>query len=89
MLRLVGVGSRFAKSLKKKSKELEGFALEPNPLLNFAISYLVLGSPQIVVYTPELMAQQLRQATQNHLCRHLVVKHVRNRPPPSHLRAIS
>lgn len=76
---IFGVGSRFAKSLKKKSKELEGFALEPNPLLNFAISYLVVGSPEIVVYTPELVAQQLRQATQNRLCRHLVVKHAQGK----------
>jgi hypothetical protein len=72
-----GVGSRFNKAVKKKGKkDIEEFAVEPNPLFDFALSYLVVDSPQVLVYTPDLVEKQLIQVAQSYLSRHVLVRHV-------------
>jgi hypothetical protein len=72
------VGSRFTKALKKKAKkDIVEFGMEPNPLYDFALSYLVVDSPQVLIYTPDLVEKQLTQVARSYLSRHVLVRQVR------------
>lgn len=72
----VGAGNRFTKALKKKNKELESFEVDPDPLLNFAISYLVMSSPQVQVFNSSIITQQIRAAASNYISANILIKHV-------------
>lgn len=72
---MTGAGNRFSKALKA-NKELAKFRMAPEPLLNFAISYLAVSSPPVQVYNSGIIEKQLKDATYNYVSNNLLIKNV-------------
>jgi hypothetical protein len=68
-------GNKFSKirGKKRNQAEIEQLALDSEPLLNFALSYLTASSPVPQVYHLTDLERELRKAAQAYLVRHLLI----------------